>query len=335
MVQIAFLDVGNADSIVITQPEHAAIVVDAPRPRRVSEWLQKQECSSISALFFTHDHRDHIPSLGRLVTFATDWLRKGTLEQLFLPTGYLERAKLLIKDKASEARFRHALDKLALWDGTSVSIERAEKRASPLQFADVHIKMLHPSTLFVQQLTQKMVPNELSLVLRLEYKGFSTLLLGDIEGKGIDTLLGNTHTSDLKCNIVKVPHHGAWQTQNAARMRKLLDACDAELAVLSVGSKNAHKHVAPGLFEELLNQMGNENRRMCLFVCTELTRTCVHTKEERAQMNKMGLQRKRPCGGDITIQVGANGNWTYVDSRAHSERILEVERPACLGKADL
>jgi beta-lactamase superfamily II metal-dependent hydrolase len=331
VIEVAFLDVGNADSIVVITPKRSAIVIDVPRPLQVESWLNQQDCSAIDAVFFTHNHRDHTPALDKLVVFLNLWLRTGTIAQVYLPTEYIATAidNPLLED---------ALEKLVRWDSREFAIERAEKRPSPIKLGDIDVRILHPSFLFVEQHRKRMKPNEPSLVLSLEYGEFRSLLLADIEGAGLETLLGYTDDNDLKCNIIKIPHHGAWQPQNAEMLQQLFDRADAEFAVLSVGSTNPHGHVVPQLFVELLKRQKDVSSRLARFVCTEVTRTCVHTSAERKRMGKkgkQGLAQKRPCAGNVVIQAKPDGSWLFQTEAEHDLRLQTIERPACLGQADL
>jgi len=335
VIELAFLDVGNADSIVVTKLSTPAIVIDVPYPRKVEDWLDQYECQDISAVFFTHNHRDHIPSLINLVTFLGGWLKKGTIAQVYIPLGYIDHAIASADDPKSQQKLRHAMDKLNLWDGRSFSIEGAAKRHSPIKLGDIEMRLLHPSMLFIKQYKRNNQRNELSLVLRLEYGDFNALLLADIEGGGLEKLLNYTDDNELKCNVMKIPHHGAWQKQNSKMLRELFDKADTEFAVLSVGSTNPHGHVVSELFRELLKRQNDNGTRLTQFVCTEITRTCVHTAAQRQSMNNKGLEHKRPCVGNVVVQAQRNGSWTFKMRAVHQTHLQKVERPACLGQADL
>jgi beta-lactamase superfamily II metal-dependent hydrolase len=94
-----------------------------------------------------------------------------------------------------------------------LDIIRGEFLPNPLRFADASIHVLHPHVI-LSELHRSQKPgkiNETSLVLRFEYGYFSLLLLGDIEKEGLSSLLRFCRKPELRCNIVKIPHHGAWQ----------------------------------------------------------------------------------------------------------------------------
>jgi beta-lactamase superfamily II metal-dependent hydrolase len=86
--------------------------------------------------------------------------------------------------------------------------------------------------------------NEISLVLRISYDQFAALLLADIEGEGLKECLDICTEDELKANIVKIPHHGAYP-KNSEDLKQLLEKIDAEIAILSVSSTNPYGHVMP------------------------------------------------------------------------------------------
>jgi hypothetical protein len=115
----------------------------------------------------------------------------------------------------------------------------------------------------------------------------------------------------------------------------LLEAIDAEIAVLSVGSKNRYGHVVPELFGLLLSLKNDTSKRLKNFVCTEVTRTCVHSASERAEMDKSGLANQQLCAGEITIIAETSGNWNLKTQTKHADVVSQFKCAACDGRADL
>lgn len=335
-LEIAFLDVGNADSIVILPPGSSAIIIDAPKPRRIQERLEDRERITIDCLYFTHDHRDHLPSLSVLKTFVAEWLKKGKLNFLCLPSGAADKARKLA-DSNKDARLRDALDRLSLWEEEKeFEVIRAERGPLPHRFGEVVIYVLHPRFLFSERhsATHPHKINETALVLRVEYGEFSMLLLADVEQAGLTKLLGLCSDDELQCQIVKIPHHGAWQT-NESDIQSLLERANPEFAVLSVGSRNQHGHVVPELFQELLRLRDDEGKGLQNFVCTEVTRTCVYSAQERAAMGRQGLPASQPCAGDIVILAESSGEWEMLNRAEHVQHLESILHAACCGRADL
>ena len=74
--------------------------------------------------------------------------------------------------------------------------------------------------------------NEQSVVLRLEYGGFSALLTGDIGSKSEEVLIKSG--VDLTSDILKVGHHGSRYSST----EEFLKAVNPKLAIVSVGKNN-------------------------------------------------------------------------------------------------
>ncbi len=53
-LELTFLDVGNADCIVILPPEHGALVIDVPRSGYLRRWLQQRHINHIESIYITH-----------------------------------------------------------------------------------------------------------------------------------------------------------------------------------------------------------------------------------------------------------------------------------------
>lgn len=343
--QFAFLDVGNADSIIVL-PEssstvQSAVIIDIPKARVVSKWLEDQMVSVIDCIFFTHDHRDHIPSLPIFVTFAADWLKSHSINTVCFPVesirNYVQQLRDSDKSTPQYKRLRHAMDQLLLWEKEKhLNVRRVDRTTESLIYGLVTINILHPTYLFAEThfANNPTQVNETSLVLRIAYGKFVALLLADIEGRGLTELLSNCTPSELKAHLVKIPHHGAWPA-NSNEFEQLLRIIDAELAIISVGSQNQHGHVVPELFQLLLNLRQDSSQLLSKFLCTEVTRTCTNSTSERVIMGKQGLNRRQICGGDIVINADSSGHWIMQNQTIHDQTIQNIPRSACLGKADI
>jgi hypothetical protein len=109
---------------------------------------------------------------------------------------------------------------------------------------------------------------------------------------------------------------------------------DAELAILSVGSTNTYGHVEPKLFKALIELQKNGDRRLTKFICTEVTRTCVHSASDRLTMGKSGLAKSQKCAGEITIIADVGGKWDLKTETDHLNEIKNCQYAACDGRSD-
>lgn len=351
--EIAFLDVGNADSIVIlpavselepfsAKAPASAIVVDLPDPTRVKKWLTERGRAEIRCIYLTHAHLDHAPSLAKLVRFITDWHKAGgTLDTLCLPGDFCRRSLQQVRNSqhsnTKSGVLRHVWDRLDLWEKEGAfKIMRGEVGQAAQLWDDIEIEILHPHMLFYERhnLEHPTQHNESAVVLRVAFGDFRVLLTADIEGAGLTELLRQCADDDLRCQILKVPHHGGWQS-NEEDLRTLLARVNPELAVLSVGSRNIYGHVAPQLFKELLRLKQSDSAALRWFVCTQVTRTCIYSASERVAMKKTGLTSANPCAGDVVIVGEHSGQWRMKNRAEHLKRVVGLPKPACLGCADL
>jgi beta-lactamase superfamily II metal-dependent hydrolase len=336
--EFAFLPVGNADTIIIYPDGCSAVVIDLHKIPLLLKWFHNKKEIQIGRIYITHEHRDHFPSLEDLVTFLEHWLKTGTVESLCLPYEvYKDAKKKVASNRAGNKRLEDALLRLRQWEKKSIINFLESTRGSNLYSQDaLEIQVLHPGLLYAQEhlASTKGRDNEISVVLRVSYGDFAALLLADIEGAGLKECLEICKSHELNANLVKIPHHGAWP-KNGDDLKQLLEAIDAEIAVLSVGSTNNYGHVVPELFDLLLNLKNDTSKQLGNFACTEVTRTCVKSASERSAMGKSGLDQQKLCAGEITIFAETSGQWQLKTQTVHKDIISSLPRAACLGNADL
>jgi beta-lactamase superfamily II metal-dependent hydrolase len=340
--KLTFLSVGNADSIVI-QDDISLILVDLGNLNILEEWLQEHKISSIDRIYITHAHADHFPSLIRLVDFLGTWFKHGTIEKLHLPYRIIEIARKKIlsdRNNPKHQRLELAMNRMTEW-----SKECAIKLSPIVQYGEEYsegslkIKALHPSQDYIENhlaLTDGKL-NEISIVLQVMYGNFSALLLADIEGAGLaefaSSLKINSEHTKFPVNAVKIPHHGAYPA-NGDDLKDLLTLINAEIAILSVGSKNTYGHVEPQLFKTLIEL--SEAQHLKQFICTEVTRTCAHSSSDRSTMGKKGLSVAEKCAGEITIIADTSGSWKLqVETPDHPSKVSSLAHAACIGRAEL
>jgi beta-lactamase superfamily II metal-dependent hydrolase len=336
--ELAVLPIGNADSIVIRPAGGSAVVIDLNKIPTLLKWFQNKKETNISRIYITHEHRDHFPSLEDLATFLENWLKRGTVTEICLPYEVFKNAiRKVNSNRAENKRLEDALLRLKKLRKNITFLE-STRRSNPYTQGDLEVHVLHPELLYAQEHLASISGrhNEISVVLRVTYGKFAALLLADIEGDGlrqcVDISISNAH--EFNANIVKMPHHGAWP-RNGDDLRKLLEAIDAEIAVLSVGSTNRYGHVVPELFALLLSLKNDTSKRLKNFVCTEVTRTCVNSASERAEMGKSGLDKQQLCAGEITILAETSGNWNLKTQTNHADEVSHFKCAACDGRADL
>jgi beta-lactamase superfamily II metal-dependent hydrolase len=347
--QLTFLPVGNADSIVI-QTDRSTVVVDLRDLDVLEEWLKSRDVHDIARIYITHAHEDHFPGLVKLADFVSNWFKHGTIGKIHLPNKVWRLAKEKVKCNRQKqdpenqnpkiSRLEHALKRLTEWEGdAALMILPIFRDGEGYSEEALRIQALHPSYIYIENYLalggRKL--NEISLVLQVTYGSFTALLLADVEGNGLTDLLrylqSGAHRNSVAVNVAKIPHHGAWPN-NGDDLRELLNLVNPELAVLSVGSKNQYNHVRPELFQTLTNMKNTKSVRLDSFICTEATRTCVHSMAEISLMGKQGLAEVRPCAGEITIVAETSGKWSLKTGTNHPTKIASMPYAACAGRME-
>ncbi len=100
-----------------------------------------------------------------------------------------------------------------------------------------------------QMVTQNSINNN-ALVFKLNYKNFTMLFTGDIEEIAEKALVSKYKDTDiLKCNILKVGHHGS----NTSSTQKFLDLVKPGVALIGVGQNNKFGHPNGEVLQRLEN----------------------------------------------------------------------------------
>lgn len=108
---------------------------------------------------------------------------------------------------------------------------------------DIYIDVLFP--IRKEEIKDNSINNN-SLVFKLIYKETSLLFTGDIE-KETEEKLVKIYKENLRCNILKVAHHGS----KTSSINEFIQYANPEIALIGVGKKNNFGH--PNL--EVLNRL--------------------------------------------------------------------------------
>ena len=178
-------------------------------------YLLKNGVTKIDMAIATHLHTDHYQGLKELS--QTYRIKKlGVYEANSVNENHLKK-----EFKTDEIFYLAAGDVINM--GRNVSVEvLSPDRGNPLDEKD---------------------ENKNSLVLRVNIKGSSVLMTGDIDEKGEMTLIADT---GIKADILKVAHHGS----RYSSCEKFIEAAAPETAVIQVG-KNTYGHPSEEVIKRL------------------------------------------------------------------------------------
>ncbi len=223
-LRVAFLDVGQGDAILVEAPEGPRLLVDggAGGARRLDvgervllPYLWNRPTARLDVVAMTHSDADHSGGLGavlRRIRVGEFWENgrwspgsEGTLAAL-------QRSGACRRTVAAGQRF---------WLGSAL------------------VSVLGPDGSLPSDLPPPLGENEESLVLRLDWRGFSLVLTGDLGVPGEARLLA-AH-APLRSLVLKVGHHGS----RFSSSEDFLEAARPAIAVISVGARNPFRHPTP------------------------------------------------------------------------------------------
>ena len=219
--RITFLDVGQGDCALIELSSGKNILIDGGGTydnrfdlgRRVTApYLWNRRINKLDLVILSHPHPDHMNGLKYILNTFTvnevwDRKQKGDME------GYTD-FKRIIGDNNILHTQMFAQD-------------------HPSAIAGAEVRVLHPSRDFFARGKQAYnKENNQSLVVQIRVGNRVALFTGDIEAEAEKALTRSN--SDLKCDLLKVPHHGSKSSSSGAFLSRIRP----EVGIVTVGSKN-------------------------------------------------------------------------------------------------
>lgn len=208
-LDVYFIDVGQADSILIKNEEHS-MLIDAGNNEdgvKLVNYLNELNVNNLDYVIATHAHEDHIGGMD-------DIINNFQVDKFFMPD-------VLTTTKT----FEDVLDALEDNDMTYNTFEENQE----FSFGNANVKILYVGN-------DKNDLNDTSIVMKITYYNNSFLFTGDISSKVEKKILNK----DLKSDVLKVAHHGS----DYSSTDEFLDLVDPKYAVISVGKNNIYKHPA-------------------------------------------------------------------------------------------
>jgi len=233
LLQVSILDVGQGESIFIEFPNRETMILDGGGFYKnsldvgkmvVAPFLWDRGIGHIDYLAATHSDQDHISGL-------------ESLTELFSIGHFLDGFSGLNDSRIDKLR-QKALSRQAVLVPLQPGI--------PLNIGEVRLTPLHPGPKFILQTIanrKNKVGNELSLVLRLEYREFSMLLTGDIGESTEEYLI--QQSAPLQADFLKSPHHGSRFSNSSSFIRTV----QPQAVIFSSGYLNWMRHPHPEVVE--------------------------------------------------------------------------------------
>lgn len=319
---VAFLDVGQGDSVVISLPRKGqAILVDCPKNRKdmVLHHLLDSNISEIALAVLTHTHRDHA---GHFVELVENFQRHGG------KVHGVACVPALIAGSSDTAENRQLLAGLSRLERNGVALDPSLFPILDMTMSGVSVKALHPTLGEASGSLSRLRPNEGSVALMISYLGNTLLLTGDLAGPGLGVVSAR---GGVDVDVLQVPHHGAWDDNLPA----FLDKTNPKYAVISVGSSNDYNHPSADTLR-LLNGAPTRIR------CTEVTRHC-HPEPSKIRdavipllpdthlkgWSNLGSLGACPCAGTVLVEMSSTGISVFPSDESHDPIVARMFSPQC------
>lgn len=212
-LQVYFIDVGNADSILIRQGEVNALIDAGERGDGddVLAYLNQQGVKKLDLVIATHPHADHIGGMADVI----NGIPVDKFVMSFMPED----------ETPTTATYLNMLEAL---DNKSVPVEEA-KPGTVYMLGTAQLTVLAP-------LSESDEANNISVVTRLTFGERSFLFMGDAETDVEDELLISGRP--LSADVIKLGHHGS----NTSSSQAFLTKVDPDYAIIACGKGNSYGH---------------------------------------------------------------------------------------------
>lgn len=348
-LKIAFLDVGQGDTTVVSDPiTHEAIVIDCINANAVLNYLAQENIKYLRGILISHLHADHYSEVDALLSSYHVVSGLNECERIgFNQITDRNKEDILVQDEDEHSLYYERLQKKANWsrkrsirnikrwcedDKTRFINPQVVINPAQLEFEGELAKnflLIHPYAFDIPDLQAKGL-NSTSAVLRITSSGSGALLTGDLEPAGWKELCKNYSPTNLQSDVLKFPHHGgSWKNDD---VDNLLDVVKPSIVVISVGSKGYQKytHPHPDVFEAL------KKRPNIRLLCTQATNQCQQNamiqrgtvrdlliKQASKNGHKLiGSKRGCPCAGTVVVELGENAQVVQPETLFHQQTVI-------------
>ncbi len=212
LLNVHFINVGQADCILITTPDNKTMLIDAGNNEDgddVVKYIKSMGIDTIDVLIGTHPHEDHIGGMDNVI------------KSFDIKSFYMPRAANNTKT------YEDVLD-AAQSKGLKIIAGRAGMN---IDFSNsVNAVILAPNSNTYKDL------NNYSIVVKLTYKQNSFLFMGDAEKQSENEILDKGY--NVSADVLKIGHHGS----SSSTSENLLAAVSPEYAVICAGRGNDYGH---------------------------------------------------------------------------------------------
>lgn len=222
-LKVHFIDVGQADSILVQQG-NSAMLVDAGNNadnQTVKSYLDKQGINELKYFIGTHKDEDHIGSADYIIN-------SFKVGKVYFP-----------KQTATTKTFEDFV-RVVKGKGLKLTVPTV---GESFKLGDAIVTVLAPNSSSYQD------ANDYSIVVKVSYGSTSFLLTGDAESVSESEMVSKG--LDLRATVLKVGHHGS----KSSTSQSFLNKVNPKYAVISVGKGNDYGHPK----QEVMNRLKAKN----------------------------------------------------------------------------
>lgn len=224
-MEVHFLDVGNADCILVRQGDKNLLIDAAERDNRddIIHYLQQQGVEQLDLVVATHPHADHIGSMAAILEYFP-----------------VSRFVMSFVTEEATPTTKVYTDMLEMLDSRSVEVDEAIP-GTVYDLGTARLQILAPFESVDD-------PNDVSVVCRLTFGERSFVFTGDA-GKAVEKqMLNSTYT--LRSDVLKLSHHGS----NSGNSELFLYEVMPQYAVITCGADNSYGHPHQEVVDRLERQ---------------------------------------------------------------------------------
>lgn len=225
-LKVAFLDVGQGDSIYIETPNNTQVLIDGGADARVMRklgdvmpWYDR----SLDMVIATHPDKDHIGGLLDVVR---------AYDVSYFLSSKDEGSSKLASDLYEYIEGEKEVNHVYVQRGMRVHLDRRHGVFMDI-LAPTHQEPFSDS-------------NDGSIIVRLVYGDNEFLLTGDAS-LFVEQELVYMNKDILRSDVLKLGHHGSHTSSSSV----FLDAVQPELAIISAGCDNSYGHPSDVVIERL------------------------------------------------------------------------------------